>query len=308
MTDAQPIVLDPEVTGEPSPAGEQIPEPVKPPKGWGKTEHVRTRDPRVSLAAKGLYSIIVGRKYKNRDWVQVRQEVLATDAGVSVRTLQRHLEELQEVGWISIRYTRGAAFYDIHSPEEGTTDLSHQLGEGTTDLTPTYDRSVVFIKQELMSKTKASKQAPPESESGPQPIAAAADFIIKELAQALPTSDPMELDTFIGALPARLRPAGTPKVDRLVEAGLSSGWTATALAQAVAREVPNPNAGAGMAITALEALVRKPPTAQHVPSRPASDLPLGDWKPIEPVEPADPEVRERALAAMRRTVRTKASA
>jgi hypothetical protein len=221
--------------------------------------------------------------------------------------------ELVDAGYLTLRQTKGTAYSVVHNPARDRTQKSPQEAKKGQNCHPRSDKNVTFIEQELPRNKKASKQVRESVTEGPELVAAAAASFAQELARALPNLDPIAWETYREALPRNLRPAQSRKVCDLVALGLSNSWTATGLAQAVAKEVPNPNAGPGVAVNVLEQLAQQP-AREHL--QPAPSREWTDFLP-SPQQPrtASPEQQlenvpsaQESLQQIRRALHTKASA
>jgi len=245
-------------------------------------------DQTISAQAFRLWALLDSRQGQHAQ-NQVRQSVLATDLGLHPRTVKRLVAELVNAGYLTVRQTKGTAFSVIHNPARDRTQKSPQEAQKGQESHPRSDRNGTFIEQELPRNKKASKQVRESVTEGPETIAAATASVAQELAKALPSTDPLTREAFLSALPSHLRPADTARVSSLIAAALARGWTATGLAQAVGKEVPNPNAGPGMAVTALATLSQQPPREhlQQARSREWADFLPGPYSE-EPYSPQPP--------------------
>jgi len=269
-------------------------------------------DQTISAQAFRLWALLDSRQGQHSQ-NQVRQSVLATDLGLHPRTVKRLVAELVNAGYLTVRQTKGTAFSVIHNPARDRTQKSPQEAQKGQESHPRSDRNGTFIKQELSRNKKASKQERESVTEGPEPIAAAAAFMAQELAKALPSLDPIAWETYRDALPSHLRPDRNTKVCDTLAAALARGWTATALAQAVGKEVPNPDARPGIAVKVLEQLAQQPPR-EHLQQ--ASSREWTDFLPASPqppraapaLPPEDVPTREESLEKINKAIRTRVSA
>lgn len=245
------------------------------PDGWAKVPHSIARDSTLTPLARLLWVILESRQGQ-RSQARVGQTVLANDLGVSSRTAQRALAELVSAGLVSTKQTGRTSIYVVHNPARDTTQMTSQSSQMGQERRLRYDTDDVSTEQETLRKKKASKQVRESVTEGLElaPVAAAA--VAQELATALPSPDPLTREAFLSALPSHLRPKDTAKVSNLIATALARGWTATALAQAVGKEVPNPNAGPGMAVTALASLAQQPPSEHSASRKPVRFDPVNE--------------------------------
>lgn len=282
------------------------------PKGWAKVPHSLARDSTLTPIARLLWVILDGRQGQYRR-IQVSRKTLATDLGVSLSTTKRALAELVSAGLVSPKRSGRATLYTVHNTARDGSQVDSQDAQKGQERTVRRVTSEPSTKQELLRKKKASKQVRESVTEGPELVAAAAASVAQELARALPSLDPIAWETYRDALPRNLRPAQSRKVCDLVALGLSNSWTATGLAQAVAKEVPNPNAGPGVAVNVLEQLAQQPAREhlQPAPSREWTDFLPSPQQPrtASPEEQLEnvPSVQE-SLQQIRRALHTKASA
>lgn len=85
------------------------------PRGYSIVPHDVARDPSLSPIARLLYVLIDGH-VGNKDGFQIKQETLAKELGVSVRTVRRYLKELEQAGWIHTRHTWRTALTRVENP------------------------------------------------------------------------------------------------------------------------------------------------------------------------------------------------
>lgn len=244
------------------------------PNGWGKVPHSLARDNRLTPLARLLWVILEGRQ-GSRSRVRVGQAVLAQDLGVTPRTAQRALAELVAAGLVTVKRTGKTSIYVVHNPARDTTQMTAQDSQKRQERRIRYDTDDVSTEQETLRKKKASKQVRESVTEGLE-LAPAAASVAQEIALALPSPDPLTREAFLSALPSHLRPADTARVASLIATALARGWTATGLAQAVGKEVPNPNAGPGMAVTALAALSQQPPSEHSERPKPVRFDPVNE--------------------------------
>lgn len=245
------------------------------PDGWAKVPHSIARDNTISAQAFRLWVVLDGRQGQ-RSQARVGQTALASDLGVTTRTVKRLVAELVTAGYLAVKQTSRTAIYVVHNPARDRTQKSQQEAQKGHESPLRSDKNVPATEQETLRKKKASKQVRESVTEGPElaPVAAAARA--QELATALPSPDPLTRETFLSALPSHLRPKDIPRVASDLAAALARGWTAVGLAQAIAREVPNPNAGPGMAVTALTALAQQPPSEHSERRKPVKYDPINE--------------------------------
>lgn len=231
------------------------------------------RDSSLSLQARMLYVILDDRQGQ-RATVRVGLRALMEDTGASESTVRRLIAELVQAGRISRTTTGRTSIYTVHNTARPAAQSVHKR----TARAFTGERST---EQETLRNKQASRYRP--SLEPPGAVDAAASTLDRQ--------------AFIEQMPAHLRPADTPRLARDLGRALARGWTLTALAAAIRADVPNPNAGPGMAMTALASLAQRP-AREYGGQPPASTR--GQALPQQTEEPpASPATIEAALAAMR---------
>jgi DNA-binding transcriptional regulator YhcF (GntR family) len=241
--------------------------------GFGLASREVIRDTRVSPTARCLWVILDDRQGQRLE-NQISRKVLATDLGVSLSTTKRALAELVSAGLVSPRRSGRATLYTVHNPARNRSQVDSQDAQKDQERTVRWLTSEPSTKQEVMRKKKASKQVPARGTEGLElePFAAAART--QELADALPSFNPLEMEAFLCALPAHLRPDENAKVVRALTAALDRGWTATGIGQAVARKITNPQATPGLVVKLLEPLSQQPPSEHSERPRPVRYDPI----------------------------------
>jgi hypothetical protein len=122
------------------------------------------------------------------------------------------------------------------------------------------DRAVVspLHKKNPLSKNKALEEPPQSQEPAlvAEVAVAAAGDLQKE---QKPSVEPFLTERFLASLPEHLRPKETPAVAEAVVFGTRRGWEPELLAARIAEEIPNRNAGPGLAVTLLRQFCQQPP-------------------------------------------------
>lgn len=245
------------------------------PDGWAKVPHSIARDSTLTPQARLLWVILESRQGQ-RSHTRVGRNVLATDLGVSLSTTKRALAELIAAGLVTSKQTGRTSIYVVHNTARDRSQTDPQDAQKRHERAVRRFTSEPSTEQETLRKKKASKQVRESVTEGLELAPAAAASVAQEIALALPSPDPLTREAFLSALPSHLRPADTARVASLIATALARGWTATGLAQAVGKEVPNPNAGPGMAVTALAALSQQPPSEHSERPKPVRFDPVNE--------------------------------
>ena len=213
-------------------------------------------DATLSLQARMLY-VILDARAGARGYVHVRQDTLAGDLGCSVRQVQRAMKELRERGLVEVQQTKAVARLTVvneaRHPVSDPPRVSHpdeatrhgcRVGPAT---------GVVSSNTELIN-TKQSSPSVTRNEDQPR--------IREELTTvAEGFSDPIYLEVYVDALPARFQPdRSSSQLSNLLGAAQRNGWEAVRLAQTVVESCTNPNVRnpAGLALTILKQLSQQP--------------------------------------------------
>lgn len=200
--------------------------------------------------------------------VRVGREKLAEDLGFSVATIKRALAELVRAGLVVVTYTGRTSWYTVvNVSRRGIGDIAtaHQRANRKprrVNSEPSDGSPVTrLLSKNSLSKNKATTDPPGNSEPErvAEPLAAAA----RSEEGKNSTPNPFHLLTFLGSLPEHLRPESTETVATAVGTALMGGWSALGLAAAVTDQIPNRNAGPGLAVKVLQQLCVQPPAEHH---------------------------------------------
>lgn len=243
---------------------------------FAMTPHEVARDPSLTLAARVLYTVLdghAGEEYVTR----VRQDTLARELGESLRTVQRALAELVSAGLLLVERTGRSNVYQVLNPSRMTHPESTQkrlahaqkrqkrATAGGSDMSPGggSDTSLVAgLHKNNQEKNNQVREEPPNVARPSRMAGAAAAAENPPQRPSPPPPDPIAVETFLRALPDRLRPQATAAVAGAVADALARGWSPGDLAERIAERAPNANAGPGLAVQILRELSGQPP-AEH---------------------------------------------
>jgi len=222
-------------------------------------------DASLSITARLLFTVLDSRQGTN-DYARVGRQALADDLGVSVATVKRALNELVEAGLIVREATgRTNSYTVVNLSRNGRLEQSVKAHEKATRkarrvTSEPSDGSLVTRLQSKNSliKNKASTTAPPKASEGPPAevaVAAAGDHEKKQK----PSVEPFLVERFLASLPDPLRPKETQTVAEAVGQSAQRGWEPELLAARIAEEIPNRNAGPGLAVSLLRQFCQQPP-------------------------------------------------
>ena len=201
--------------------------------------------------------------------------MLATDLGVSTRTVITLMKSIQAKGLITVKKTGRTNYYTVLKPTPSGSRI-HSRGEvGFTS-----------TEQEVMRKKKAGHIPAIGTERHAQ-----RDTL--EPAAALVHS--LEIELFLNAAGQYFPqiPGATRKVAETLGALFGKGWGTQELIKELQRSITNPQAGAGLIVTELERLAATPRqesyTATHTPTKATHQYEELEeaWGTVEPQEQAD---------------------
>lgn len=204
--------------------------------------------------------------------VRVGREKLAEDLGFSVATIKRALAELVRAGLVVVTYTGRTSWYSVvNVSRRGIGDIAaaHQRANRKprrVNSEPSGGSPVTrLLSKNSLSKNKARADAPQGSE--PERVAEPSAAAARSEKEQNSAPNPFALLSFLESLPEHLRPESTETVASAVGMALIRGWSPFGLAAAVAEQIPNRNAGPGLAVKVLQELCVQPP-AEHYRAAP----------------------------------------
>ena len=203
------------------------------------------RDASISPLARLLYMILDDRAGASGS-VRVSQATLAQDVGTSVRTIKRAIAELGTSGLIHTRVTGRSSYITLWNPSRTTAAQTVQDDLVGHQWPTRGDTSGPSTEKEGLRNKQAT----------PAPVD---ELTVPDL--LLP--DPLEIESFLDALPAHLRPEPNSTVLKHLSAALDHGWTVLSLAAAIRKQITNPDARPGLTVRVLAQLSTQPAT-EHV--------------------------------------------
>jgi hypothetical protein len=227
------------------------------PDGWAKVPHSIARDRTLSAQAFRLWVIFDGRQGQ-RPNARVGQKVLADDLGVSTRTIKRLVSELVEAGHLTVKQTSRTAIYVVHNPARDREQMSPREAMKGHGSHLRRDIDVPATEQETLRNKKASTHEIP---------AITVEPVIARSAATKSGIDSLTLEQFRDLLPEQIRPRPETHLANTLAVAIANGWTIQGLALALKAEIPNPQAGPGLAVKILRQLSQRPPSEYIPPSK-----------------------------------------